>query len=546
MQTIVTLIPHTPTLQANGTIWRMVQITLTVPQEVQEIVTKLHKHNFEGYIVGGSVRDLLMNHQPKDWDITTNATPEDIQKIFNHTFYENQYGTVGVVNDEVSLKIQEIENIEETSTCSEDSELNRYETLQNLKALKTIEVTPYRTESAYSDNRHPNEVSFVKTLSEDLSRRDFSINAMAYDPINQVLVDEHGGIKDLQSQTIRTVGNAEERFGEDALRLIRAVRFATQLGFNVSHETKEAIIKLSSNIKDISWERIRDEFNKILLSDKPKDGIELLKESGILEYVIPELVDCVGVEQNGAHVYDVYEHLLRTLQHAADKAWALDIRLSALLHDISKPETRRWSKEKNDYTFYGHEMAGSKKANKILKRLKYSNDIVSRVTLLVRWHMFFSDPDQISLTAVRRIIRNVGGGENVWELIKLRICDRIGMGRPKEKPYRLRQYEAMMDEAMRSPVSVQDLKINGDQLISKFHVKPGPKIGWILHACMCETLHTPENNNHEWLVKHVSQLLELEDSKLQELYLEGKEAINEAEEAELAEIRKKHKVAKRN
>ena len=251
------------------------------------------------------------------------------------------------------------------------------------------------------------------------------------------------------------------------------------------------------------------------------------------------------MEQNGSHIYDVYEHLLRTLQHAADKNWPLEIRLAALFHDISKPETRRWSKEKGDYTFYGHEVVGAKKTKRILERMRYSKDNVSRVTLLVRWHMFFSDPDEITLSAVRRIIRNVGGSDQVWDLIKLRICDRIGMGRPKEKPYRLRQYEVMMEEAMRSPVSVRDLKITGDDIMQEFHVKPGKRIGWLLHACMRETLHKPENNNYEWLVKHVSRLNELSDEELEQLYWEGKEAIDEAEEAELAQIRRKHKVGRR-
>lgn len=505
-------------------------VSLKVPEEVILIVKQLQAGGHEGYLVGGCVRDLIMGRKPNDWDVTTNATPDQIQHIFEHTFYENDFGTVGVVNDRI------LEQIEQAADETD---------IQNLEKLKTIEITPYRTESGYSDSRHPDHIQFAEHLSDDLSRRDFTINAMAYDPVSGELIDLYGGIKDLNKRIIKTVGYPNERFNEDALRLMRTVRFAAQLDFNVSRETLDAIEMLHVKLSDISWERIRDEFNKILLSDRPKEGLEMLRQTDLLQHISPELVDSVGIEQNGSHVYDVYEHLLRTVQHAADKQWPLDIRLAALFHDIAKPETRRWSKEKNDYTFYGHEVVGAKVTNKILKRLKYSNDIVSRVTLLVRWHMFFSDPDQITLSAVRRIIRNVGGGDQVWDLIKLRICDRIGMGRPKEKSYRLRQYEAMMDEAMRSPVSVQDLKINGDQIIEMFHVKPGPKIGWILHACMRETLHTPENNNFDYLVKHVSQLLELSDKELQDLYEEGKQAIDQAEEAELAEIRKKHKVSRR-
>jgi len=508
----------------------MTKISLSVPEEVTRVTSQLQNNGYEAYLVGGCVRDLLLERTPNDWDVTTNATPEQIQEIFEHTFYENNFGTVGVVNDEITEKIE--------NSVS-------HETKNKLEALRTIEVTPYRTESKYSDDRRPDSISFSKKLEDDLIRRDFTINAMCYNPSNQELIDLHGGVADLQAKKIQTVGNPTERFNEDALRLMRAVRFSAQLGFDVSHETSIAIKKLHVKLSNISIERIKEEFNKIIMSDSPMDGILLLEKLSLLKYVCPEILITIGVDQNGSHVYDVYEHILRTLQHSADKGWPLDIRLAALFHDIAKPQTRRFSKEKGDYTFYGHEVVGSKMTSKILKRMKYSNEIVSRVTLLVRWHMFFSDPDQITLSAVRRIIRNVGGQDHVWDLIKLRICDRIGMGRPKERPYRLRQYEAMMDEAMRSPISVKDLKISGDDLIAEFHMKPGKRIGWILHALMRETLHKPENNNKTYLVKHVTQLNSLSDEELEDLYYEGKEAIDEAEELELREIRKKRKVAQK-
>ena len=524
----------------------MTQIQLDVPQEVLSCTSTLEQAGYEAYIVGGCVRDLLLDRTPNDWDITTNAHPEDIQKIFDHTFYENQYGTVGVVNDHIVEQIEALQEDDEVSPHTAQATRGTHETLQKLEARKVIEITPYRTESTYSDSRRPDEVAFATTLEADLQRRDFTINALAYNPNNGELIDLYGGVQDLQSGLIQTVGDASQRFDEDALRLLRAIRFATSLTFQVSHETSQAIEKFHVKLGNVSWERIRDEFSKILMTNSPRDGIELLREHKLLDIICPELLDAVGVEQNGSHIYDVYEHLLRTLQHAADKGWWLDIRLAALFHDISKPETRRWSKEKNDYTFYGHEVVGSKKTKRILQRFRYSSDTVSRVTLLVRWHMFFSDPEEITLSGVRRIIRNVGGADQVWDLIKLRICDRIGMGRPKEQPYRLRQYEVMMEEAMRSPVSVQDLKISGDDIITLLHVKPGKRIGWLLHACMRETLHTPENNNYEWLVKHVTQLNSLSDEELEQLYWEGKEAIDAAEEAELAQIRKKYKVGRRN
>ena len=508
----------------------MTKISLTIPEEVSRITSGLQQAGFEAYLVGGCVRDLLLDRTPNDWDVTTNATPEQIQNTFEHTFYENGFGTVGVVNDDVTELIE--------SNVS-------HETFEHLNSLRTIEVTPYRIESQYTDNRRPDEVKFSEKLEDDLIRRDFTINAMCYNPSNEDLIDLHGGIADLQAKIIKTVGDPVERFEEDALRLIRAVRFSSQLGFSVSHETSDAIEKLHVKLSNVSIERIKDEFNKILMSERPMEGILSLEKLKLLKYVCPEILITIGVGQNGSHIYDVYEHILRTLQHAADKKWPLDIRLAALFHDIAKPQTKRFDKTKNSYTFYSHEVVGAKMTKVILKRMKYSNEIVSRVTLLVRWHMFFSDPDQITLSAVRRIIRNVEGSDNVWDLIKLRICDRIGMGRPKERPYRLRQYEAMMDEAMRSPISVKDLKISGDDLISEFHMKPGRRIGWILHALMRETLHNPENNNRTHLVKHVTQLNILSDEELEDLYYEGKEAIDEAEELELRDIRKKRKVARK-
>src|SRR5690606_7461925 len=228
----------------------------------------------------------------------------------------------------------------------------------------------------------------------------------------------------------------------------------------------------------------------------PMVGIELLQRTGLLSIFLPELEKGMDMEQNQAHSFTVWEHLLRTLQAAADKNWDLTMRLTALFHDIGKPYTRQWSEEKQDWTFHGHEVVGTRVTKNILERLKYPKDIQNTVLTLVRWHMFFSDPDTVTLSAVRRLISRVGK-DNIWDLVNIRIADRIGTGRPKEEPYRLRKFQSMIEEAQRDPVSVTMLKINGDMIMKVFHVKPGPQIGYVLHALLEEVLEDPSLNNEE-------------------------------------------------
>ncbi|OGD68726.1 hypothetical protein A2811_01875, partial [Candidatus Campbellbacteria bacterium RIFCSPHIGHO2_01_FULL_34_10] len=451
----------------------------------------------------------ILNKEPKDWDITTNATPEQIQEIFEHTFYENTFGTVGVVNDKT----------------------------EDLK-LKTIEVTPYRLESEYSDSRRPDSVKFSDKLEDDLKRRDFTMNAIAYDPIKNELVDLYDGQKDIKNKTIKAVGEPEERFGEDALRILRAVRFKAELGFEIEKETGKAIQKMANKLEKISQERIRDEFVKIVMSENPMKGIELAHELGILKYIVPELEEGIGSDQKGAHIYTIWEHNLRAVQHSADKNWPLHVRLSALLHDVGKPATKRFDKIKKENTFYGHEVVGARMTEKILKRLKFSNEIVEIVTKLVRNHLFFSDVDKITLSAVRRIIANVGA-DRVWELMDVRSCDRIGMGVAKETSYRLKKYHSMIEEAMKDPVSVGMLKIDGNDIMKNLGEKPGPKIGFTLHALLEEVLDDPKLNTKEYLEKRAGELLKLPEEELKKLGEAGKEKKDEEQEREVKEIRKK-------
>jgi len=484
---------------------------LSVPKEILDCCAALRNAGFEAYLVGGCVRDLLIGREPKDWDITTNAKPDQIQGLFDETFYENDYGTVGVV------------------TQSENPR------------LKVIEITPYRIEGKYSNARHPDEVKFSDNLSEDLKRRDFTINAIAYDPSTATLVDEHGGRGDIAAKRIQTVGEAKQRFEEDALRMLRAVRLSAELDFMLDTKTAEGITVQAGQLEKISRERVRDELVRILLSDKPMQALYVAQKLGILKYVIPELEEGIGCAQNQAHSYDVFEHLMRALQHAADKEWSLDVRLAALLHDIGKPRTRLWSEEKKDWTFHGHDVVSAKMTKKILSDLKFPKETIDKVSTLVRTHMFFSDPDVVTLSAVRRVIARVGK-ENINDLVNLRVCDRIGTGRPKEHPFRLRKYMSMIEEAMRDPISVSMLKIDGSKLV-EMGEKPSPRIGWILHTLLEEVLDDPTKNTEEYMQKRAQELMALPENQLKELGEAGKERKGEEDDAAVQELRKKHHVS---
>lgn len=481
-----------------------------IPKEISCVTESLEKAGFEAFLVGGCVRDLILGREPKDWDITTNAKPEEIIAIFPKTFYENTFGTVGVVNEKT-------EN----------------------ETLKVVEVTPYRLESGYSDNRHPDNVIFSQKLEDDLKRRDFTMNSLAYSVLENKLVDLFDGQKDIKDKMVRTVGNPTERFNEDGLRILRALRLQAELGFDVSPETEKAMQENAHLLKNISRERVRDEFTKLIMSAHPMEGLLAMKKLGILKYVLPELEETIGVEQNHAHKYDVWEHLIRAVQAGADKGFSLEVRLAALFHDISKPAARRWAEEQKQWTFYGHEVVGSRVTKRILSDLHYSAKIIEKVTKMSRWHMFFSDTEQISLSAVRRMIVNVGR-ENIWDLMNVRVCDRIGTGRPKEDPYRLRKYHSMIEEALRDPISVGMLKIDGKKLMDVLKITPGPKIGFILHALLEKVLENPKKNTIEYLENRAKELIRLSDNELQALGEEGKESKEEADEEEIKKIRGKH------
>lgn len=481
-----------------------------IPKEVKNISRVLDDAGFENFLVGGCVRDLAIGRIPKDWDIAIKATPEEIIKLFPKTFYENEYGTVGVVNEET-------EN----------------------KTFKVVEVTPYRLESGYSDFRRPDKVEWGKTIEDDLARRDFTINALAYNVKTEELLDLFGGMEDIKKKLIRTVGKPEDRFGEDALRMFRALRLASELNFAIEHETQTAIMKHAKLLAHISRERIRDEFTKIIMSDTPAVALETASRLGLLDFISPEFKKGIGMEQNQAHAYTVWEHLLRTLNHAAKKNFPLHVRLAAFAHDVAKPHTRK--RINDQWTFYNHEVLGARLSKVILENLRYPKDIIEKSTKLVRWHMFFSDTEKITLSAVRRIIRNVGV-DLIWDLVDLRVCDRIGTGRPKETPFRLRKYKSMIEEAMRDPISVKQLVVGGAEIMRLTNTGPGPHIGFILEILLSEVLENPMLNTREYLEKRVRELHILKPDELTRLGKVARAKNESEEEKEIEKIREEYRV----
>jgi poly(A) polymerase/tRNA nucleotidyltransferase (CCA-adding enzyme) len=488
----------------------MIHLT-DIPFEVRMVADRLKNAGYDAYLVGGCVRDLLLGRSPKDWDFTTDAVPDAIIALFPDSFCNNDFGTVGV------------------KTESEDPRLH------------VVEVTPYRSEGEYTDARRPDSVTFGVSLEEDLARRDFTVNAIALRPHDLAIIDLYGGLEDLKAKRLKAVGDPGERFAEDALRMMRAVRLAAELGFAIEGETMQGIFANRERLGRIAIERISTEFQKLILSATPMQGIGFLEKLGLLPYVLPEIEPAIGCEQGGIHAHDVYEHLLRTLQAAADKEYSLEMRFAALLHDIGKPATRRTGGKNKHYTFFGHEVVGARMTKDILERLKMPRQVIDTVVNLVRWHMFFADPEEITLSAVRRTITRVGE-DQIENLLNLRVCDRIGTGRPKEQPFRFRKYKAMVDEALRDPISVKMLKMDGTRIMDITGEKPGKKLGYILHALLEEVLVEPGKNTEEYLDNRVKELILLDEAALAALGEAGKEKQAKEEAAALKAIAREHKV----
>lgn len=416
---------------------------LVLPENIKKVIGQMKKHGYNCYVVGGFVRDSLLKLDPKTQgvDFATNATPDQIMAIYPQAKYENRFGTVIVPIGNKNF----------------------------------FEITTFRTEKNYKDRRHPEKVIWGKTLKEDLKRRDFTINALAYD--GKKLIDLFDGLIDLNNKIIRTIGNPNERFEEDALRLMRAIRFSCVLDFEIEEKTKKAILKNNQLIKQISMERIRDEFLKILASNSPKKGVIMLKELGLLKHFLPELVaafDISQVSKERHHIYDVGTHSVNALE--ACKNPDPIVRLASLLHDIGKTKTRDVNKE-GIVTFYNHEIVGTDMAYEIGQRLKLSKKEVFRLTKLVRFHQFTVSETQ-SDKAILRFIRNVGK-ENLQDIIDLRLADRIGSG-AKPSSWRTELFLTRLKKVQEKPFLIKDLKINGIEVMRTLKIKPGPKVGEIL------------------------------------------------------------------
>lgn len=466
----------------------------------------MQKAGFDAYLVGGAVRDLMINRPTYDWDITTNATPEQSQALFKGSFYDNAYGTVGLPWPALNSWMRQTGWLVDSLTLEEFED-------------QVMDITTYRSESGYSDRRRPDRVEWGQSLKEDLARRDFTLNAaalgvsrgdltavLAFAQKNpsQILtaevVDPYGGMEDLKAGLIRAVRDPMERFAEDALRMMRGIRLGAQLGMTLETETLKAVQSQAKLISQIAWERISQEFLKILASDYPADGVKLLYTSGLLTYLIPELIAMRGVKQGGHHRLDVWDHSLEALKACPSRDPI--VRLATLLHDVGKPKTYR-EQGPRGVTFYAHEVVGARMARDIGKRLRLPQKEVERLFILVRWHMFTYNPEMTD-AAIRRFIRRVGL-QNMNDMINLRVGDRKGGG-SQATSWRLRELQERIGEQLYEPLSLKDMAVDGQTVMKELKLEPGPEVGRILNQLFEEVLDDSDKNTVEYLTGRMKEL----------------------------------------
>jgi len=435
---------------------------LKIPAGAGEIIRTLQSGGFQTYLVGGCLRDLLLGKQPQEWDITTSARPDQVSKLFARVIPTGiDYGTVTV-----------------------------------LLADGQYEVTTFRCDEKYYDGRHPANVQFTEDIHKDLARRDFTINALAYDPASEELIDDFEGQQDLENKIIRTVGDPVERFSEDGLRPIRGCRFAAKLNFSIEPNTLDAMLKTLNVVQQVAAERVHDELVKLLAAEKPSIGFELMRKAGILNLVLPELEACAGVEQPPQfHKFDVYWHSLYSCDAAPRDNYR--VRLAALLHDVGKPSC------KVGFTFYNHDQVGTQAAEALLKRLKFSNDDIKAITNLIGNHMFDYTANW-SDAAVRRFIRRIGGVENVKDLFAIRRADAEAMEQVAGLDY-LKELEARIQKVIEeeNALHVSDLKISGEDVMRELKILPGPKVGEVLGALLEKVLDDPSLNDRNKLLEMI-------------------------------------------
>lgn len=441
-----------------------------IPGKLAELAHIFKKNGYSLYLVGGAVRDYVLGNKNHDYDFTTDAEPLEVKAMFKRTIDTGiKHGTVTV-----------------------------------LYKGESYEITTFRTEGDYTDNRHPDSVKFVKNLEEDLKRRDFTINALAADLFSGEIIDMNCGLQDLKDKKIRAIGNPTERFSEDALRMLRACRFSSKLDFEIDKNTLEAIAKLQKNVLDVSSERIKEEFFKLVDGSNPIRALEYMRMTGLMETLFPELYTTIGVEQRGFHNEDVYTHLLLALKHANKMHYPLDVKMAALFHDIGKPETRAEGKDR--FTFYSHEVASEKITRSIMTRLKASNKEKEDISHLVREHMFSYTPDWTD-AAIRRFINRVGI-DYLDRLFMLRNSDLAATtGDCPDSTERLEELKQRINKELdqNNAMSIKDLHINGNDLI-KLGIPKGKEIGKTLSYLLERVIEQPELNTNEKLTAIVKSL----------------------------------------
>lgn len=441
-----------------------------VPDTVLELCRRLEQAGHRAWVVGGGLRDVLMERPPKDWDLATTATPAQIMKVFKRTVPTGvEHGTVTV-----------------------------------LLGGGSYEVTTLRGEGAYTDARRPDSVTFIDDIERDLARRDFTVNALAYDPLGDRLIDPFGGLRDMEGRVLRTVGRASERFGEDGLRVLRAARFVATLEFELEAETEAAISGCLEAFARVSPERVRDEWLRAFGAPTPSRAFSVMLRTGILGVTCPDLVEQHGCAQNRYHAYDVWTHTMECMDACARGP---EHRLAGLLHDLGKPRTRALSEKTGDYTFYNHEQVGANMAAAWLKRYRFSNDQCERVTHLVRHHLVCYS-DEWSDGAVRRFVKRVGTAA-VEDLLDLARADALAKGREVgEELAALERLRARIEAAQSAGAvfGTRDLAIDGRDVMQRLACTPGPIIGKVLDALLERVLDDPALNEREALLRLVDEV----------------------------------------
>lgn len=472
---------------------------ILLPKELKQVISLYLAGGFEIYLVGGGVRNILMEKVPENCDLTTNATPEQSLEILKDLdpFYNNDFGTVSYEVEVAGKK-------------------------------ELYEITTYRSEKEYSDFRRPDNVSWGKTLEEDVTRRDFTVGAMVIGQNDgkYEIIDLVGGIADFEKGLIRAVGEAEKRFGEDALRMMRAIRIAAKLGFTIEENTLKAILVKAPLLEKISKERVRDELMKIIGSDYPADGVSLLISTGLMKEIMPEVLEGRGIMQGGHHSLTVLDHMLETLKNCSSPDPY--VRFAAFIHDVGKPRSQRYKCRKcgkmfrdlaEDFTecancgynqptrgmitFYGHEVIGARMAKEICERLRFTNKQTEKVVTLVRMHMFAYQPEMTD-AAIRRIIRKVGK-ENISDMVLLRIADRKGSG-SSTTSWRFMELQKRIGEQLFEPMEINDMVVDGRDVMEVLKVQPGPIIGKVLRELFDEVLEDTSKNNKEYLLSRIKEI----------------------------------------